>query len=117
MSAPIPAEFQQRYEHLKTFSPMDVAWTDIRVPEWIALIERIAALEERVDQLEWKPIMPDTVLTREHEVTGLSHSGDYFYLGAVAWLCWRESGILDKHGLHPFPSHQASQARLVQNLE
>jgi hypothetical protein len=102
MSAPIPAEFQQRYEHLKTFSPMDVAWTDIRVPEWIALIERIAALEERVDQLEWKPIMPDTVLTREHEVTGLSHSGDYFYLGAVAGCAGVKAGYWTNMGYTHF---------------
>jgi hypothetical protein len=36
-------EFEQRYKHLQSYMPMDAAWTNIRVPEYISLIERLSA--------------------------------------------------------------------------
>ena len=42
--AEIPEDLKQRYERLITYTPMEQAVTDIRVAEWIALIERIASL-------------------------------------------------------------------------
>lgn len=48
----IPDDLKKRYEHLSSYRPMEVAVTDIRVPEWILLIERIARAEAEVKELK-----------------------------------------------------------------
>lgn len=61
----IPDDLKKRYDHLSSYKPMEIAFTDIRVCEWKSLIERISGLEtekqslqQEVERLKKQSLLP-----------------------------------------------------------